>query len=796
MNEIAGNVIVAKIANPYDFANPVSSKDLFVGRADELRDIKYYLDHAKKSDRSINLALLGDRAAGKTSLLNIVELEASDRGLIPVRVDLNESDVDSHFAFWFKLFDAIFNRLVSEPSKNGDGHAFGGTHGRTYDTYLDLITAYDVPDDKTFCPFQFPIQYAKAMGAGNANARVSDQILKRDLNTMSQEAGRPIVLLIDECNVLSSQRALLEMVRNMFMNLPGYMLVFTGTPDLFPLMDEVFSPIIRQFKRIEVAPFVDILETRRGVVRPLKAVGCEGLYPMPDEEFFESVPTSARRFVNGDLHDLHALTGGRPYEIQLVCHFMFRRVQWGTDKHMRLSFDVLEDVLRELRQSHDVDARPIISAVKQLELDGLRCLQVLLRSDGRVPIEQLMFSFITTGRTDRPAEAIRETLALCVDKGVLAEVSNGVQFRGDDFDRIVCKYAARQRGVNLSFECVSVAEVFESQILRSLSEPERTKETSRRKRVRGICLLFSEDSDSTERTRVFQTHWPRIKEGDSVVDVCRECNEIASEAYWHLGVSEEWLSVGSTLVRIHACGAGAEYTGFLCRVHNESNEDAFANCIKALETMRDSAGKCGGLVEWEVKELCGASSEELFDALVSVGDDTLLKRCISFHASEAYVNYVNKKNSDCARWHALRTARHVRLIEDDAANNVGYMLMSLGEPEKAVRVFEELLARNPEYLLGRYNCAVALLLQSVVGGVVQQSIVDEARDQLMKVTQSDPSELRTDIGVLLVPQIVDGAVSVQESWAETMEEESGASHLSLGDAARTATDVCDQLCKR
>ena len=25
-------------------------------------------------------------------------------------------------------------------------------------------------------------------------------------------------------------------------------------------------------------------------------------------------------------YDIHAISGGRPYEIQLLCHFMFRRI--------------------------------------------------------------------------------------------------------------------------------------------------------------------------------------------------------------------------------------------------------------------------------------------------------------------------------------------------------------------------------------------------------------------------------------------------------------------------------------
>ncbi len=66
--------------NPYDFANPVAEANLLVGREKEMDEIKYYLDNTKSAPRPINIALLGPRASGKTSILNITELEAKARG--------------------------------------------------------------------------------------------------------------------------------------------------------------------------------------------------------------------------------------------------------------------------------------------------------------------------------------------------------------------------------------------------------------------------------------------------------------------------------------------------------------------------------------------------------------------------------------------------------------------------------------------------------------------------------------------------------------------------------------------
>ncbi len=151
---------ISTVHNPYDFANPIWDADLFVGRKDELDEIKYYLDHAKSAPRPINLAILGPRASGKTSLLNMTETEALKRSFCTVRINLDEADALSQLAFSQKLFDGLISAAC-------ELEAYAGKSGKVYETYLDMVSSYKIPEDKTFCPFLFPVQYARAMAAGN-----------------------------------------------------------------------------------------------------------------------------------------------------------------------------------------------------------------------------------------------------------------------------------------------------------------------------------------------------------------------------------------------------------------------------------------------------------------------------------------------------------------------------------------------------------------------------------------------------------------------------------------------------
>src|SRR5207249_7066203 len=119
--------------------------DLFVGRQKEMEDLRYYLDQAAKAPRPINIAALGPRASGKTSLLNMIELDARVREFCVARVDLNEGDAESSMGFFFKIFDSILNAACGCTRPGGESLCFEGKAGKTYDVYLDMISTYRVP---------------------------------------------------------------------------------------------------------------------------------------------------------------------------------------------------------------------------------------------------------------------------------------------------------------------------------------------------------------------------------------------------------------------------------------------------------------------------------------------------------------------------------------------------------------------------------------------------------------------------------------------------------------------------
>src|SRR6266496_5464365 len=115
-------------------------------------------------------------------------------------------------ALFFRLFDGVLTAACYMG-------AFGGQEGKTFDTYLDIVNSYCIPENKTFCPFLFPLQYARAMSSGAVRkAQLADQGLRGDLLKIRREIARPILLLIDEGDVLAKSRVHLQKLRNVFMN--------------------------------------------------------------------------------------------------------------------------------------------------------------------------------------------------------------------------------------------------------------------------------------------------------------------------------------------------------------------------------------------------------------------------------------------------------------------------------------------------------------------------------------------------------------------------------------------------
>lgn len=660
---------LSSIPNPYDFANPVLNADLFAGREEELGEISYYLDYAKKVKKPINLAIMGQRASGKTSLLNMTHGEAQKRDFCVVRIDLDESDACSQLAFFYKLFDSI----LTSACEHG---AFNGICGKTYQTYIQTSNSYEIPSDFTFCPFRFPNQYAYAMSRNNTDTQISDHNFRKDLQLIYQETKVPIIILFDESNVLTINRILLEKIRNIFMNIDGYMLILTGTPELFPIIDSIFSPLVRQFKKITLSAFKSRNETADCITNPLDKFGI--LY---DDILSRNI-----------VDEVHHLSGGRPYEIQLICHFLFKQVQQKQTKVMKLNFRALEGIRSELLRSADLQSRTIINAVKKLSDRDLRAVGSLCCCDGHAKFEELWgIESAFSGTTFWTQQSLRSLLDRLITLGIFSEDKQIIKFAGDEFDKLYIKYYANEKKIHLNFLDSPVEVYWQVRLASALSK------------LKGIypfdsVYVCKDIIDIGEIAR-------KMGDLESQEDIFADGPLLVKDLYILMNRfdDQEALPILSISVKF-----------LFLQVHSwyyfEPGCSNNIECMELLEKIAGNVMSLGGELSYKVNIVSFSSRETLQRKVLFTTNEKLRIDLSNYHHHALFQSYVFEKNLEKAIFHADVAIKYNPDIKYVSyCTNLGYIYIAKGELEEAKKILLRALSsdeKNYEKALPLYNLGI------------------------------------------------------------------------------------------
>ncbi|HKM83890.1 MAG TPA: hypothetical protein VJY15_23405 [Candidatus Acidoferrum sp.] len=666
------------LANPYDFANPVSDVDLFIGRKDEISEIRYYLAQAIRARRPTNLAIIGNRASGKTSLLNVTEQEGKKLGLLTVRIDLDEGDAASQWAFFFKIFDSVFSAAC-------EAGAYGGKHSQTFDTYIEMVCSLSVPTDKTFCPFFFAIQYAKALGGNNLQGQVPDYSFRQDLDAIQAEVKRTIVILFDEGNVLSKSRVLLQKLRNVFMNSRGYMLVLTGTPEMFPMMDEVFSPIIRQFKKIAINRFEDREETEELIRRYLEAAEVR-----PESLFdFES---------SNDLEDIHDLTGGRPYEIQLVCHTLFRRVQQGRARKMSLDLGVIEEVRQQLESSQKLSDRPILSRVRTLDTQSLEALAVFAPCVDNASFEQISALERIFAPEIWGEGKLGSRFAYLKGENILGENAQGiVQFMGDDFDKIYTKYFSAEKDVPVQFSEFPFS-IYTRMRLDAIARPTSDMRSMRPIQTSGrlieIQSVVEEMSGTEGLTKVYV---------ETPIGILRAIYKLLFD---YQGLAE--IPLADCSLGILGADAQAWYVP-----RRRDDVEALERCLSVLRGVQARAVELGCSCSVQALRIPIVPLDTILEQVIFSGNRRLAELIAMDHANAVLTAYTSKRTPGTIDRHATVAFSLREYLSRIGLNNLGYYYLAQGAIDNAITLLELSIAvggkAGEPSSLAAFNLAMAHL---------------------------------------------------------------------------------------
>lgn len=213
--------------NPYDFTRPVREPSHFVGRREELRRLRAYLDQACASPpRITNLAILGPRGIGKTSLLNVARRLAEDRGFAVTAIPLDDALAASDR----RLFAELFAGLGVPTPDLESNHA--------------VVAA-----------------------------------LRAALASRAAQRQPGVAVLIDECDLLAANKILLQKIRNYFTEVDGFMLVLAGSAERYPAVAETFGPFGRFFEVLRLERFRSFEEVRECITEPLAVAGGKSMDP-------------------------------------------------------------------------------------------------------------------------------------------------------------------------------------------------------------------------------------------------------------------------------------------------------------------------------------------------------------------------------------------------------------------------------------------------------------------------------------------------------------------------------------
>jgi len=324
--------------NPYNFTRPAQEYAFLGGRDRQLNEIKYYIN-LNRNGGNYQLALQGNRASGKTSLLNVVQsLYSNEQDILMARVDLNVDLVTSEYLF----FREILSSIIAEGLKRGiyvwpskleqPGRPKKFLHDHNEPLFFFEIRRDGTIDEKLL----FPEAYINAAKQNRFDLPIPQRIVIEGFRTLiegfSQRGIKVIILLLDECDLLSKNTALLQKQRNIIDSLSGYMYILSGTNRMFPEMDKVFSPFRRQFVTIKVDKFTNLSQAIECVRKPLEA----------NEKSLFDDETIGRIF---------SLSDGMPYKINMLCHFMYENMGLKGQNNCHIAEEILKKFKEQISRS-------------------------------------------------------------------------------------------------------------------------------------------------------------------------------------------------------------------------------------------------------------------------------------------------------------------------------------------------------------------------------------------------------------------------------------------------------------
>lgn len=408
--------------NPYVHSEPITDSDYFVGREEEITRIRYELSQAcAERPQFKNTGITGKEGAGKTSLSYVLEEIARDLGILTVRIRLNENIAHNEIQLFREILESISSTIG----------------GNIYDNFVQKLRGVTESTDQVQLDFQF-IRFYLSPGQDEEQSpeNVSEKVVRRDLQEVYGEVDLPaIAVILDDAQHLGGSSLVLQKLKNIFTEIDGYILTLVGTDDTFPQIESAFSPVARTFEKFKVGPFESFEETKECIRRPLS-----------DDDLIS----------DETIWEIHRLTGGRPYEINLLAYHMYSYYDMNDYDRMVLSSEIITTVVEQMeewRRSVDNEMPETIRRLNDRQVRILLSAVELPRRD----IDRLArYSIIkeyydTDGKIVSEFSEMKDSTRDLIHAGILTDDENNVEFRGDNYLTAYLKYYSLSENITDDF---------------------------------------------------------------------------------------------------------------------------------------------------------------------------------------------------------------------------------------------------------------------------------------------------------------------------------------------------------
>ncbi|MBI2126047.1 MAG: hypothetical protein HYY67_01730 [Thaumarchaeota archaeon] len=310
--------------------------------------------------------VLGGRASGKTSFLDELRKQLTDRQIASCKIPLNIGLVQPGNELQF------ISTVLSELLKATD--EAGLMDKGLLRSVRDLLGGIKIGEIGIDIPGISFVAKASEMGKLTRAPFVVlrdglDDFVKM-LDKEGKKGTKPgVILTIDEGDALTTNKDLLQIIRNVFQDFTRVGLVVAGSVKLLTQVSDVYSPWARGFRKVLLGPYSTNSDVDQAIGVPLELVReelkAQGVEMDVVHRSFDSL--------------LRVVSSKEPMAINVLCHYAYElatkrpKVENGRYiLYLRIDRELMDEVINQLRGSGEYDQ--FLSELKPEESALLRIL--------------------------------------------------------------------------------------------------------------------------------------------------------------------------------------------------------------------------------------------------------------------------------------------------------------------------------------------------------------------------------------------------------------------------------------